>query len=136
VETPVDVVALLVAYLLSRIEVTGLVGQRIHPYVLLPPYPVLPLVSLDRVGGTREGLDNHLDRPLVRFDVWATSQNAQAAQDIVAAVRAVLSHVPFAGAYAGGVVTGAQEITGPQSIPDRVEGRVRFTWTVQLYTHP
>lgn len=139
-ETSVDVVRLLVNYLLGRTEVTSLVSQRAYGYVMVPENPTYPLVSMHRFGGTLAGPDNHLDRPIVQFDVWAGGSEgawgSSAAWAIVAAIRRVLTPEVIAGAHTEGVVANVTEITGPQWLPDQAEGRPRFTWSVLIATHP
>jgi len=140
VETSVDVIKLLVNYLLGRTEVTALVDTRVYGNVVITEEPTYPLVAMHRFGGTLVGPDNHIDRPIVQFDVWsdgsAGAWDVQAAWAIVAAIRRVLSPGVVAGSHAEGVVVGITEITGPQWLPDQIEGRPRLTWTAQVSTHP
>lgn len=143
VETPVDVVKLLVNYLKATASVTALLPtdasghKTVYGYVLLPEQPTYPLVALHRYGGTRLHPNGHLDGALVQVDVWGTPRtDVGSTQAIVGAVRVALTEPKVAGSHTEGTVAGLAELTGPQWLPDLVEGRVRFVWTVQVWTHP
>ena len=98
----------------------------------LPASPSWPFITVVRLGGPAD-FPGWLDHPRVQVDAWADTK-AQA-YSAIAAARAGLLDLP--GVHDNTVITAADELTGPQWLPDPVaNSRPRYFVVFSLTTHP
>lgn len=140
VVTPVDETKLLVEYLLDALStVYPPLFDRVYGDVILPPGAAgtpneFPLVTLETFGPGRSA-NGWLQAALVQFNVWAGADREEA-KGLANAVRVAMADANVRGTYTEGTVTGSKEVTTPQPLYDRAAGRTRYTFTIQVFTHP
>lgn len=136
VRATVDAEYLLVHYLRLQADVVTFFSGTARIYTrAVPPSPVFPLVVVQRFGGTHRAAEK-LDDAHLQIDVWADVDDRNNAFACMSVIRGALSHWLIVGAHSEGIVTGLEEITGPQWLPDPVKAYAKYIWTIHLYTHP
>lgn len=137
-----DTEAMAIAYLLTRTEVTDLVGgappaARIGTQLDLTSDAALPALRLRRASTTTP-VRRHLRAGNVQLEAWAVDELT--AQDLCETAVAALHEDDangFPGVFAGlGVVTGVEDAIGPRSQPDPDTDTPRWLASVLVYAHP
>jgi hypothetical protein len=138
-----DTEAIAVGYLLTRTEVTGLIGgppassARIGSTLDLTGAAALPALRVTRVS-TTSPVRRHLRAANVQLEAFA--ETPIEAQDLLETAVAVL-HEDGAGSIIGthpglGVVDGVDEAIGPRPQPDPETDTPRWLGSVIIYAHP
>lgn len=142
-----DTEAIVIAYLLSRSEITSKVDTRIGTQLDPTKSAELPAVRVRRIS-TTEPVVRHLRASNVQLEGWA--QDDVTAQIALETAWALLEEdtgantilgtwTPGANLPAGvtgGVVTGVDPGIGPRSQPDPATGTPRWLGSVIVYAHP
>lgn len=132
-----DVEAIVNAYLLTRSELTDVVGTRIGTQLDLTGAAALPALRTGIVS-TLGVVSRHLDAAGVQLEGWAADRIT--ARDVCAIARAVLLEDgagSILGTHSGlGVVTGTEDGTGPRPQPDPQTETPRWLAVVIVYAHP
>lgn len=135
-----DTEAIAIAYLLTRPEVTDLVGgppasdARIGSTLDLTKDTALPALRVSRIG-TTSPVRRHLRAGNVQLEAFAV--DTVTAQDLLETAVAVLHEEAFPGVFAGlGVVTGVVEAIGPRPQSDPDTDTPRWLGSVVIYAHP
>lgn len=143
IRTLPDTEAILIGYLLTRTEVTNLIGgppatsARIGTLLDLGSDVNLPALRIRRVSTTTP-VRRHLRAANIQIEAWAASEVA--AQDLIETTLAVIHEDPpgsLVGAWAGlGVITGVDDGIGPRPQPDPETDTPRWLASVIVYAHP
>jgi Protein of unknown function (DUF3168) len=130
----VDAEELVIDYLLGVSGITALIGQEIGTDI--PPNPIYPRAVIQRLGGTPDNNEQHIDNPRLVCRAYADRGKRKQAQHIAATMHAALMDLRFNGDQADGVVSDCRNIVGLQWTPDPNTGRAGFTFIVELTVHP
>lgn len=126
-----DAVTLTRKYLLTVTELTDLIDERIS--TRSASTPVYPYLTLQRIGGTSV-VAERLDSARIQFDAWGATESD--ASVVIRTARAALFALNRVGGYvaAAGVLTGVNDIAGPQWLPDTTRDPhvPRFTSTLDI----
>lgn len=129
-----------IAYLLTRTEITSLVGgppatsARIGTELDLSSDLALPALRIRRVS-TTSPVRRHLRAGNTQLEAWATTETE--AEDILETALALLHEETFVATYPGlGVVTGVDDGIGARPQPDPDTETPRWLGSVIVYAHP
>lgn len=132
--------SMVITYLLTRTEVTNLVGgppassARIGTELDLTSPASLPALRVRRIS-TTSPVRRHLRAGNCQLEAWASSETL--AEEILETALGVLHEDGFPGTYAGlGVVTGVDDSLGSRPLPDPDTGTPRWLGSVIVYAHP
>lgn len=132
VRTLPDAELLVVDFLRDHADVAALVGIRITTE--LPPNPVYPRVTVQRIGGV-PSIPGFLDSPRVEIAAWADKYDKSVAHEVARTVEAAMLELP--GTHDLGVVTSViQDGLGPRWMPDEPTDLPRYVMTFEFYVHP
>ncbi len=91
---------------------------------------MFPLVTIQRVGGGDDPSEAPIDRALMQFNVWGTSDRDKArCWNCVAELRGVLSEITGATSLDANVVAFGASVNNIVYAPDGVDGRPRYVVT-------
>jgi hypothetical protein len=125
-----DVEKLVVNYLIAHADVPDSAWISTD----IPPNPIWPVVTVQRIGGGSSD-DDYLDGAVLQIDVRGVLGEREAASDLMGKIRAAMAHRQIVGIHTLGVVTGSLERRGPQYLPDPDTGRPRFTFDYAVWIH-
>lgn len=127
-----DIEAVLTAYLSGYTALTALsasVGTQLPDSSTQPAL----VIVVTRLGGPVD-FPGWVDRPRVQVESWGVKKKT--AHDGMAAARAGMLDLP--GVHGGAVITGVDELNGPQWFPDATvdPARPRYFAVYALTSHP
>lgn len=127
-----DAELLVTTFLRAHADVAALVGTRVTTE--LPPEPILPAVTVTRIGGV-PSLAGYLDDARLEIAAWGAEDNKRQAEQVARTVEAAM--LTIVGPQATGVVTNVmQEGLGLRWAPDETTDLPRYEMTFDLYIHP
>lgn len=127
----VDAEELWINYLLSRDEVTDLVGTRIGTRI--PVSPTTPFIRLFRRGGPIV-IEGHIDAARLQIEAFHDEEERAEAQLVAATVQAVMYE--GRGSHETGVVCDVKTLLGLMWSPDPETKRARFIQEFETQIHP
>lgn len=132
-----DAEAIAIAYLLTRTEVTSLVGDRLGTELNLAAPAQLPALRVGVISQTTAAR-RHLHVANLQVEAWSSSRiDASRIARTVVGVLTEDGAGSIIGTHPGlGVVTATEEGIGPRPQPDPETQTPRFLATVLIYVHP
>lgn len=125
-----DAELLVTRFLRNHPDVTPFVGARVSTE--LPPRPVIPAVTLTRIGGV-PSLAGYLDEARLEISAWGRTKGE--AEQLARTVEAAMLALP--GTHVDGTVTySVQEGVGLRWNPDDASDTPRYTMVYEVYIHP
>lgn len=128
----VDAERLVRDYLAAQADLSALVQGRVYVGVI-PPQPTWPLVRLWRVGGAPRW-PQWLDPARIQIEAWADLAQYEQARTVARTAQAALQLLK--GHQTLGTVTGVDQVTGLQNLPDPDSARPRVMFDAVVYIHP